>query len=60
MKLTCYMLLYVSCSSNPQASTMFVYLKKEIKLRFTTVIEDRTIYSGKILSVLTFANKNLF
>ena len=54
------MLLYVSCSSNPHASTMFVYLKKEIKLRFTTVIEDKTIYSGKILSVLTFANKNLF
>ena len=36
-----YSLLQVSCDSNLQAYTMFIYLKRQIKLTFRTIIQDK-------------------
>ena len=38
IKLSCYTLLQVSCNSNFQAYTMLIYLKRQIKLTFSTII----------------------
>ena len=39
MRLSYYTLLKVSCDSNRQSYTMFIYLKK--KLTFSTIIQDK-------------------
>ena len=41
IKLSCYTLLQVSWDSNLQAYTMFIYLKRQIKLTFSTIIQDK-------------------
>ena len=41
IKLSHYLLLQVSCVSNLQVYTMFIYLKRQLKLTFRTIIQDK-------------------
>ena len=40
-KLSYYKLLLASCDSSLQAYIMFIYLKRQIKLTFSTIIQEK-------------------
>ena len=50
-------LLQISFSSNHHAYKMFAYLKRQIRLAFSTIIQKKKVYLKKYYLFLTFANK---
>ena len=57
------MLLQVSCDSNLHAYTMFIYLKRQIKLTFSTIIQDKCVWENITCSlhllIKTYANVHI-
>ena len=60
IKLSCYTLLQVLCDISLQAYTIFIYLKRQMKLTFSTIIQDKQYVRKNITLFFTFADKNLF